>query len=332
MTAALRRVAWLLMPSFVLPGAVTDCFAALPVDTGSARLRVWYERSVAEATGGYDPQRNRTLINRFDMVAWGPNDIKTEVRGYVRQCVQDAAAASVAAFEGSPSPEIGTRIGAAWSAFHTSLHGCLTLRSAAKAYIDKFEIGYIRRAYWIHGLVLKFTTDNPTTQVYNRLQKIVNIPDPLNKVIVFYLRSQQISVNIKLSPPKVLTHFIAHLPDPPDLRRFSENASDAAKKQGKELADSVVYEATHATSTIGREAQKAGNMLIVVPVRLTGEVAQQAGAQAPKLIEKTLPFSVEDGKVVFHPVPGLVDVKPSIHSPCVQVGGKHGFHMGGGCH
>src|SRR5262245_56303287 len=52
----------------------------LSMAASAQAARVWYEYGVATATGGYDPEKNRTLINKFYIVAFGPDDFESEAK------------------------------------------------------------------------------------------------------------------------------------------------------------------------------------------------------------------------------------------------------------
>jgi len=137
---------------------------AIKADVGQGR--VWYQEGVATATGGFDLKHQRTLINRWYIAVFGPDDIEAFVKNHVQDCVKGAAAA-VEAFKETPG-EASAKLGAAEGGFHGSLVGCLSARSAWRAYLGKFELGYIRRGYWEDGLNAQFsvTTLGPKTTYY----------------------------------------------------------------------------------------------------------------------------------------------------------------------
>jgi hypothetical protein len=286
-----------------------------------SQQRIWYEHPVAEATAGYDAANNRTLINSYDIVAYGPNSVELEIKDFVYRCVDRSALTGIAAFYHTPSPEIGARIAAAWSAFHGTLQACLTVNGAAKSYIDKFELGYINRGRWIPGLVLKFTAETPAAKTYTQLHNLIKdkLPDPVNKVVQFYIQSQQFpSVNIRVDPPPGVRHIVAQFPDPSRLRHFSDEAQALAKKRGKELADSVRSQVAQATQQLGSEVAKAGQKAVLVPIQLAGEAAKTTQQTAPTIVRSAVPVVGGDGKLrvpILPGVPGTPSISTNIPAP-----------------
>ncbi len=299
--------------------------------------RVWYEYGVASATGGYDPGANQTLINKFYLVVWGPDDVQTEARAFVRKCIQDSAVVGVGAFQSTPSPEPGARIGAAWKAFHVNLEHCLSGSELAEQYAKKFEIGYTRRGFWEHGLNLKFTAENPSVKVYEQLHGLVkkDLPDPVNKLIVFYLQTQNPpSINIKIDLSQDTRKFLAELPDPTQLRRYYEDGQERASEAGRHLSDEVGREAREATTRLGSEAAKAGQAMIVAPVQLVGKSAEEAAKKAPEIANTLFPVSTGDGRIDIRPIPAPLppeasrDTDVSFSKDCTRIGT---IKIGGGC-
>jgi TolB-like protein/class 3 adenylate cyclase len=247
--------------------------------------RVWYEYGVATAAGGYDPEKNRTLINRFYIVAFGPDDLPSEATSYTQGCLRKVTAVAVEAFNDAAAPEIGARLAAAYSAFHGALAACLAPEGSAKAYSGKFEIGYVRRGFWEPGLRLKFHAESPSTKNYARLHNAVKdrLPDPLNKIIVFYINAQEIpDLDFRIKLPAEPGKFLKTLPDPGELRSLVSNAQTEAAKRGKRIAEEVGKEAYQTTKRLGSEA-KIGQEVLPVPVLVDGEAAKGVKTVVPDL-------------------------------------------------
>ena len=298
----------------------------------AAAQRVWYEYGVASATGGFDAVHNRTLINKFYLAVFGPDDVKVEAHNFVRHCIQDSAVAAVAAYQGTPSPEPGARIGAAWKGFHVHLEHCLSAREFAKEYIKKFEIGYIRRGYWEPGLNLRFTAENPSVKIYEQLHQAVkkDLPDPVNKLIVFYIQTQQPpTINIKINPDDA-GKFLLQFPEPAQLRRYFDDGQKRAADAGKHLSAEVGRE----TREISHRLGSAGETLVVAPVRLVGKTAEEAAKKAPEIAGTMIPVKAGNGQVVWQTIPGPVPAEVSRHTTvkasekCTQLGT---WMIGGGC-
>jgi TolB-like protein/class 3 adenylate cyclase len=260
--------------------------------------RVWYEYGVATAIGGYDSETSRTLINRFYIVAFGPVDLPREVTSSAQACLHKVTVVAVEAFNNVPSPEVGARLAAAYSAFHGSLEACLAPERLAKAYSGKFEIGYVRRAFWEPGLRLKFHAESPSTKNYARLHNAVKdrLLDPLNKIIVFYINAQKIpDLDFRINPPADLGKFLKTLPDPSELRTLVSNAQTEAAKRGKRIAEEVGEEANEATKRLGSEAAKIGQEVPLVPVLVDGEAATGVKAVVPDL--SPIPFKRDEARL-----------------------------------
>jgi hypothetical protein len=326
---------------------------ATKADIGQGR--VWYEEGVATATGGFDLKHQRTLINKWYIAVFGPDDIEAFVKGYVQNCVEGAAIAAVEAFKETPG-EASVKLGAAEGAFHGSLVGCLSARSAARAYIGKFELGYIRRGYWEDGLNAQLSVDDPRTKNYVLLHNLIKdrLPDPLNKLIVFYINSQKLpDINFNIKPPEQIGKFLARLPDPPNLQRLQEDAERKLSTGGKHLADEVKKEAETVGKAIGSDAAEAfkrGLPMIVAGTPITGDPAAvaksvqdaaqnavaQFGPKAKKVFEDSLP-RVEgqrviapcgigcnvavgsDGKVLTVSIPGIPSISVDASKLPVQL-------------
>jgi hypothetical protein len=321
-----------------LTGLCTLALLIVGVSTSPASAqRVWYEYGVASATSGYDSSANQTLINKFDLVVWGPDDVQTVARAFVRKCIRGSAVVGAGAFQSTPSPEPGARIGAAWKAFHGNLEHCLSGSGLAEQFAKKFEIGYTRRGLWEHGLNLKFTAENPSVKVYEQLHGLVkkDVPDPVNKLIVFYLQAQKPpSINIKIDPSQDTRKFLAELPDPTGLRRFYEDGQERASEAGRRLSDEVGREAREATTRLGSEAAAAGQATIVAPVQLVGKSAEEAAKKAPEIANTLVPVSTGDGRIDIRPIPAPLpseaseDNHVSFSKNCTTIGK---VKIGAGC-
>lgn len=290
---------------------------------GAHASRVWYEYGLASATGGYDAVNNRTLINKWYLVGFGPDDIATEIKAYVQDCIKISVVSGVDAFQAAPSPEISARLAAAFSAFHGSISTCLSARSAARAYLRKFEIGYVRRGYWENGLHLKFVAKSPSAENYAKLHNAVknHLPDPVNKVIVFYINTQKPpSIDLKLHPPKELGKFLKELPKPDDLRRFVSRADAEARRTGERILREVNQEAEKATKRLGTEAARAGEGIAVAAVEVASSAAKEVKKIAPDIADAANPLpKVEDDSVTVPTGPGTSATIKTGRRPEVQV-------------
>jgi hypothetical protein len=274
-------------------GALAGCaLTALLLLLSSARAaRIWFEYGVATATAGYDADQDRTLMNKFYVAAFGPEDVRTEVPDFDRFCIQKSTIAAVHAFQSTPG-EVGAKLSAAHGGFHDTLRGCLTADNLAKAYLGRFEVGYIRRGYWEPGLNVRFSAENPLTRYYVELHNAVKdkVPDPVNKLIVFYVHSEPApNMDFKLDPPPELGKFLSLYPDPSELRRLCERADEEASKQGRRIAGEVKREAETTTRTLGSEAEDAGQEMTVAAVAVVGDAARGAKEVAPRLEEALAP-------------------------------------------
>ena len=252
----------------------------------AATQLVWYQYGVASAAGGFDFEKNRTLFNRWYIVAYGPDSVEREAKSYVQNCAKTATIAAVEAFKDTPTPEISAHVAAARASFQANVQTCLSLRSFTKAYASKFEIGYIRRALWVDGLNLKFDAESPTAQNYRMLHNEVKdkLPEPLNKIIMFYIESQDFrSIYVRFTLPKEETRFLAQLPDPQKLRdmqkRFEEEGKELGKRIAKEIkeeAEKGVRSAREAVENFGRNAGEYLQRAAEVPIKLTSSSLDEA--------------------------------------------------------
>jgi vacuolar-type H+-ATPase subunit H len=282
---------------------------------------IWWEHPVAEATGGYDANEDRTLINSFNLVVYGPSSVEIAIRGIVQDCVTTSATAAYGAFKTAPSPEVGARLAFAWTTFHSALKGCLTIRNVGNELWNKFEIGYIRRGRWEKGLRLRFSAENPAAESYRQLHNLVKdkLPDPLNKLISFYISSQEFpSVDIKLEPPQLVRDIVAQLPEPRELRKIIDVAEEYAMKGGKRIIAEAKEEAQRAVRRLGQDAIREGEKIVQEVIQIVGQQAEAAVRQAPNIIEDFLP-RVEDGRVTLpHPVRFLIPPIPGIEFPRIR--------------
>ncbi|MGI6854366.1 hypothetical protein [Mesorhizobium sp. 1B3] len=289
--------------------------------SSQVRNGIWWEEPIAEATGGYDPETNRTLINSYNLVVFGPSSVESAIKAVVEECVSLSAGAAYTAFKATPSPEIAARIGTAWTTFHGALAECFALKSVYSALRKQFDVGYIRRGRWVDGLRLRFTAENPTTEHYKRFHRLVDdkLPDPVNKLVNFYIASQEYpSVDIRLDPPKIARDFLKQLPPMDELRDFLGQAEHLAEGGGKKILSDLKQEATEKFRQLGSEAATAGEKLLHQPVRLVGAGADELKKAAPGIGGALIP-RIEDGRVRLGPavfdVPD-VDLPPIDLNPC----------------
>jgi len=280
------------------------------------REGVWWEQPVAEATGGYDAQNNRTLINAYDSVVYGPSSVEKAAVEITESCVTGAAKLGYEAFNKTPG-ELSAKVAAAWTAFHGAVDTCLTAQSVAKELAHKFELGYVRRGRWVPGLNLTFSAENPAAQQFRQMHNWVKdkVPDPVNKLITFYIGTQDLpKVDITLDPPRFMREAIPQLPDVPELRNMVDRVEkEALKDPGKfagmigQKKDVVLSElkdeAKNLGKRLGSEALQAqGGKLLQEGVRVVGDAADDIAKRAPRFVAENLVPHVENGQVVVGPV------------------------------
>src|SRR2546421_103580 len=95
---------------------LTNLLVVSPIEGSIGQGRIWFEYGVAQTTGGFDAKNNRTLINKWYIAAFGPDDIATETKAYVQQCVRDAVIVAVHAFQTTPG-EVAVKLSAAYGSF-----------------------------------------------------------------------------------------------------------------------------------------------------------------------------------------------------------------------
>ena len=250
--------------------------------------RVWYEYGVATATGGYDPEKNRTLISRFTSLPLVPMTCRATQRVTHRRACARLMVAAVEAFNDAPSPRVGARVAAAYSAFHGSLEACLTSAGFAKAYSGRFEIGFVRRGFWEPGLRLKFHAESPSTINYEpqRRKRSTSIFAQQDHRIL-----HQCSENSGHPPPDQTAGGTWQIPQ--DLSRSERAAqpcrqcSVRGREAGKTHRRGVGEEAYRATKRLGSEAE-IGPELLLIPVLVDGEAAKGVNAVVPGSITNSL--------------------------------------------
>lgn len=240
---------------------------------------VWWERPVAEVTGGYDGPRNRTMIHSYNLVVRGPSTYDGAARAVIEGCVSVAGGSGYAAFKSTPSPEIGVRMGAAWGAFKTSLASCFSTKSIQAAVVDQFEVGYMRRVRYEDGLHARFSVSNPSTELYSKLHDLVKdkVPEPINRFIQFAISTQDFpEIDIKLQPPAILRNFSAEIPDAAQMQKMSDAYNDAKNKNWPALAKLVEDEIKNQAQSWAKDgAAKAGEAVRGALVKLPDAIANQ---------------------------------------------------------
>lgn len=258
---------------------------------GDHESGIWWEHPVAEATAGYDAPHNRTLINSYDLVVFGPSSVGKTIEKIVEGCVQSSAFAAFSAFKATPSPEVGARVGAAWTSFQAAIRVCLTAKNIADDLKGQFDIGYIQRARWADGLNLKFSADYSSADQYKKLHGLVKgkLPAPLNQLVTFYISTQEVpSVDIRVDPPKFVQDALKALPSPEQLKQMSDAIDYFSKKKGKEIVEDMKADLQKEAAALGAQATSEAQKIVTQQVRLVGDAASQLATAAPDLVNTVL--------------------------------------------
>jgi hypothetical protein len=283
--------------------------AALPQQpaSGTAPLPegVWWERPVAEITGGYDGPNNRTMIHSYNLVVRGPSTVEAAIKPVIEGCIGIAGGSGYAAFKSTPSPEIGVRMGAAWGAFKASLASCFSTKSIQKELIDQFELGYMRRVRYEDGLHARFSMSNPSTELYSKLHDLVKdkVPEPINRFIQFAISTQDFpEIDIKLQPPAILRNFSAEIPDAEQLQKMSDAYNKAKDKNWPALAklveDEIKNQAQNWAKGAGGKVEEAvRGALVKLPAAIGDQIKSiEPSAAAAKLFSQLVdPTKLPEG-------------------------------------
>ena len=268
---------------------------------------IWWEHPVVETTGGYDARNKKTLINSFNLVVYGPTSVKETIVHAIEECVKASAVAAYEAFQATPSPEIGARIGAAFAAFKSTIVSCISLRGIGNELASKFNLGYVRRGRWVDGLNLRCVAQSPTAENYRALHNMVKdkLPDPVNKLIMLYIATQEIPpIDIKLDCPPIINDAIAAMPDARELREFADAAERFATERGKKLIDEVKAEAEN---FVRDRAEEFINDLPGVAMRVADAVAADIIRKAPDFVKETMLPTLENGVPILGPAQVIAD-------------------------
>jgi hypothetical protein len=293
---------------------------------------IWWEYPVGEITAGYDAKRDRTLIRSYNLAVIGPTSADLNIVEILKQCIQRAALVGYRAFMDAPSPEVGIRLGLAWTAFHGYLPVCLAPDTIARELASKFEIGYINRLRWESGLNLRFTAHNPASDNYRRMHEVVKdkLPQPLNQVITFYIASQQgPDVNIKLDPPPWARELLAAGPSPEEMTKYIDAADKLQTEEGRsQFLKESLADLVSDPSSINSNADTANNLRSVY---LEGTEALNLGKFAPDIGKALVPI-IENGRPILAPLssvlsengtpiwPPRVDPPPVVEEVCDRLG------------
>ena len=261
---------------------------------------IWWEYPVAEVTSGYDADKNQTIITSYNLTVIGPSTADVKIENILRTCIETSGATAYQAFVDAPSPEIGARIGAAWTAFHGTLPVCLSPQNVAADLVSKFELGYIKRARWEPGLNLQFNVRSPSAENFRTIHAMIRdkLPQPLNDALSFYATTQEIpQVNVKLAPPPWAREVISTLPSTDRAIKYFDAANKLSESEDKGAALVQYAEEAITNPQVAQDYAKDAQSSLKV-FQLTGDVAQAAIKQAPD-IGKTLVPIEEGGKVIM---------------------------------
>jgi hypothetical protein len=240
--------------------------------------RVWAEWGLATATAGYDAQNDRTLANKYYLGAVGPDSVPNTIRDFIVSCAKTSSAAGAVTFKSTPSPEVGARVLAASAAFKATFITCVSTRGAAKFLATQFYISFDRKAYWVSGLNLKFSAENPSAQVYGIVYNAVSgaIPDPLSRaVLLFFAIQNPPQVDIKLEMPGEAKKFLRLMPMPSQMNTYAQQANAEAVQRSLNLIPAVLHEPQNLPHRLGQDALDVGKSQVLAQIKIGEQATQQ---------------------------------------------------------
>ncbi|MBM0204059.1 hypothetical protein JNW90_13765 [Micromonospora sp. STR1s_5] len=124
------------------------------------------------------------------------------LRNVVEECAKAGLGAGYDAFNATPSPEAGVRLGAAVAAFKGSFIACMKVRSVFQRVRSQYDLALDRRHKWVPGISVQAQAKDPVAEDLNRfIEK--HAPKGTRKPLKLYVQATHggAKVNVKVGVP-----------------------------------------------------------------------------------------------------------------------------------